>query len=301
MKRLFALLVAAIFALPALGQTVIRPGGSIYDQSSGSFVGFLNLNNGREERLTATLGSGLTATSVVCVDASKAFTSTCSSATPSFGATAVTTLTASGRVSAGTNGILLSANTGISAHTADTGALDHISSHTRIFSDGVDTLTPGDIQFYTTSSDGSAGGLAFTVTNTGVQAAVSTISPLFRSTAAKVLLQGTGTGATQVAATQTTPPTCTTNCGTSPSIAGTDTAGVVSMGASGVPASGWVVTFNATWAAAPSCVVQSALTTMVVGKQPIAVQTSTTTMTVTTNGTAPSTSDKYAFVCFGVS
>jgi hypothetical protein len=77
-------------------------------------------------------------------------------------------------------------------------------------------------------------------------------------------------------------------------IVGTDSAWIVTMGSSGVPASGWVVTFNGTWPAAPACVVQSALSTMVVGKMPIAVQTSTTTITVTTNGTAPATSDKYA-------
>lgn len=127
----------------------------------------------------------------------------------------------------------------------------------------------------------------------------SAISPLFRSTAAKVLVQGTGTGATQLSATQTTAPTCTTNCGTSPSVAGTDTAGIVTMGGTGSPASGWVVTFNGTWASAPACLVQSALSTMVVGKMPIAVVTTTTTITVTTNGTAPANSDKYQYICVG--
>lgn len=111
----------------------------------------------------------------------------------------------------------------------------------------------------------------------------------------------TGASANQIRMAQTTVPTCSSNCGTSPSVAGTDTAGVVTMGASGVPASAWVVTFNGTWATAPSCIVQPALATMVVGKMPIAVVTSTTTMTVTTNGTAPATSDKYQYVCIGVS
>lgn len=104
----------------------------------------------------------------------------------------------------------------------------------------------------------------------------------------------------QVRTAQATVPTCSANCGTSPSVAGTDTAGIVTMGASGAPASGWVVTFNGTWAAAPSCVVQSALGSMVVGKMPIAVATTTTTLTVTTNGTAPANSDKYAYHCIGV-
>lgn len=108
-------------------------------------------------------------------------------------------------------------------------------------------------------------------------------------------------GASQLSLTQATAPTCTSNCGTSPSVVGTDTAGTVTMGATGAPASGWVVTFNGTWPAAPSCIVQSALSTMVAGKMPIAVATTATTMTVTTNGTAPANSDKYAYHCFGVS
>lgn len=127
----------------------------------------------------------------------------------------------------------------------------------------------------------------------------SAISPLFRSTAAKVLLQGTGTGATQIAATQTTAPTCSASCGTSPSVAGTDSAGLVTMGATGTPASGFVVTFNGTWAAAPACTMQMAKSGMVVGKQPIVVAPTTTTITVTTNGTAPSNGDVYAFHCLG--
>lgn len=104
----------------------------------------------------------------------------------------------------------------------------------------------------------------------------------------------------RIVASQATVPTCTTNCGTSPSVAGSDTGGIVTMGATGVPASGWVVTFNGTWPNAPACIVQSALSTMVVGKMPIAVVTTTTTMTVTTNGTAPATSDKYFYHCIGV-
>jgi hypothetical protein len=116
-----------------------------------------------------------------------------------------------------------------------------------------------------------------------------------------VVIENNSTGGAQLRSTQTTAPTCSTNCGTSPSVSGTDTAGIVTMGSSGSPASGWVVTFNSTWAAAPSCIVQSALATMVVGKMPIAVVVTTTTMTVTNNGTAPSTSDKYQYHCIGVS
>lgn len=92
-------------------------------------------------------------------------------------------------------------------------------------------------------------------------------------------------------------PTCSTNCGTSPSVVGNDSAGTVTMGASGVPASGWVLTFQGTWAAAPACHVSPALAGMAVGKLPIVVATTTTTMTVTTNGTAPATSDVYTYQC----
>jgi len=99
---------------------------------------------------------------------------------------------------------------------------------------------------------------------------------------------------------QTTAPTCTSNCGTSPAVVGGDSGGIVTMGATGSPASGWVLTFNGTWAAAPSCTVQMAKAGMVVGKMPLTVVTSTTTVTVVTNGTAPANSDQYAYHCIGV-
>lgn len=114
---------------------------------------------------------------------------------------------------------------------------------------------------------------------------------------------GVTSGATstglQIRTAQQTVPTCSTNCGTSPSITGSDSAGIVTMGASGSPASGWVVTFNGTWAAAPACIVQSALAGMLVTKMPIVVATTTTTITVTTNGVAPANSDKYSYICIG--
>ncbi len=131
--------------------------------------------------------------------------------------------------------------------------------------------------------------------------ATSLISPLFRSDNSKVLLQGSGSNATQVASTQTTPPSCSSNCGTSvPTQVGTDSDMIITMGSGGSPASGFVVTFNGTWAAAPSCVGSMAKTGMVVGKIPLTIVTTQTTMTVVTNGTAPSTSDVYAFICRGV-
>lgn len=173
--------------------------------------------------------------------------------------------------------------------------------------------TPAAATFTTLTANTSLvinGGTALTTTNrtgtgnlvleTSPTFVTSVFSPLYRSTTAKLLFQGTGTGPTQLAATQTTVPTCSTNCGTSPTVTGSDTWMRVTMGASGVPASGWVVTFNGTWAAAPACIVQSALSSMVVGKMPIAVQTTTTTITVTTNGTAPATSDQYMIQCGGL-
>lgn len=140
-----------------------------------------------------------------------------------------------------------------------------------------------------TTSNGASTGERFRITNGGT----------LQSATAKFLIQGTGAGATQFATTQTTAPTCSTNCGTSPSVTGTDTFMTVTMGASGSPASGWVVTFNGTWGAAPACVVMPALAGMVVGKTAIVVATTTTTITVTTNGTAPATSDKYHIHCGG--
>lgn len=92
-------------------------------------------------------------------------------------------------------------------------------------------------------------------------------------------------------------PTCTSNCGTSPTSSGTGSSFTITMGAAGVPASGFVITFSTAWAAAPQCVGSMALAGMVVGKLPLTLATTTTTLTVVTNGTAPSNSDKYHFIC----
>lgn len=124
-------------------------------------------------------------------------------------------------------------------------------------------------------------------------------APIFQSPNQKVLLKGTGTGPSQLALAQTTVPTCTTNCGSgSPLVSGTDTAGIITLGTT--PASGFVVVFNGTWAAAPSCIVQMALAGMVVGKMPLTVVATTTQFTVVTNGTAPASADKYQFHCIGI-
>jgi hypothetical protein len=109
--------------------------------------------------------------------------------------------------------------------------------------------------------------------------------------------KGSGTGAAQLRTAQTTAPTCTTNCGTSPTVAGTDTFMTVTLGTT--PASGFLITFNGTWAAAPACTAAMGTTGMVVGKLPLTVVTTTTTITVVTNGTAPATGDKYHLSCGG--
>lgn len=109
-----------------------------------------------------------------------------------------------------------------------------------------------------------------------------------------------GTTAMEASYTQTTPPTCSSGCGTSPTVVGSDTAGIVTMGATGTPAASWVVTFNGTWTAAPACFVISALGTMAVTKLPISVQTTQTTMSINNNSAAPANSDIYAYHCFGV-
>jgi hypothetical protein len=94
-------------------------------------------------------------------------------------------------------------------------------------------------------------------------------------------------------------PVCSTNCGTSPTVTGTDTFMTVLLGTT--PASGFLLTFNGTWAAAPSCVGSMAKAGMVVGKDVLTAVTTTTTLTVVTNGTAPSTGDIYHFHCGGLS
>ena len=103
----------------------------------------------------------------------------------------------------------------------------------------------------------------------------------------------------QIRSAQPTVPTCSSGCGTSPSVTGTDSAGTIKMGSTGSPTSGFVINFNYTWPVAPSCLAQSALSSMVAGKSPIAVVSTTTQMTITTNGTAPGNSDVYAYHCIG--
>lgn len=111
----------------------------------------------------------------------------------------------------------------------------------------------------------------------------------------------TGASANQLRTTQSSPPTCSSNCGTSPSVVGTDTGMVVTMGATGTPSTSFTITFAGTWASTPACTAQMAKSGMVVGKLPIVVSPMVTSITITTNGTSPSNSDRYALICIGVS
>lgn len=129
----------------------------------------------------------------------------------------------------------------------------------------------------------------------------STTGPVYVGLTARThggLLTGSG-GAMQLSTAQTTPPVCSTNCGTTPSVAGSDTAFTITLGTT--PASGFLITFNGTWPAAPACTVQMATAGMVVGKQALTAVTTTSTLTVVTNGTAPASADKYHVLCMGVS
>lgn len=140
------------------------------------------------------------------------------------------------------------------------------------------------VQWYINPSTGNILGYRNTVTNQD-------------TTVTGVITSAAGAGANQQRYTQTTPPTCTSNCGTSPSVSGSDTSMTLTMGGTGSPASGFVITFNGTWASAPQCTGAMALTGMAVGKLPMVIVTTTTTITVTTNGVAPANSDKYHFRC----
>lgn len=111
--------------------------------------------------------------------------------------------------------------------------------------------------------------------------------------------RSSGSASTQLGSTQTTVPTCTTNCGNAggaSTVAGSDSDMTVTMGA-GSPASGFVVVFNGTWAANPSCIGQAAKAGMATGKKPLTIAATTGQLTVVTDGTAPSAADVYSIHC----
>lgn len=99
---------------------------------------------------------------------------------------------------------------------------------------------------------------------------------------------------TQVAANQATAPTCTTNCGTSPSVVGSDTAMEVTLG-TGTPASPITATFNGTWAAPPVCVAANRTT----AANSVTRVNSTTTTAVVYFAAGPSAADVISVLCIG--
>jgi hypothetical protein len=95
-------------------------------------------------------------------------------------------------------------------------------------------------------------------------------------------------------------PACSTNCGTSPSVSGNDHGGIITMGATGSPASGFVLTFASSYPTSVACTVHSAKAGMAAGKAPLNVIATATTLTVETAGTAPGNNDQYTYLCIGV-
>jgi len=142
----------------------------------------------------------------------------------------------------------------------------------------------------------------FTILNatTGVfsTATANTVASLaFQAALNEVLLKSTPTGALHIGTSQPTAPTCTSGCGATPTIVGTDSVMTLTMGATGTPTSGFVITFNQAWSAMPACLAQMAKAGMVIGKLPMVASPTLSTLTITTNGTAPSNSDIYVFQC----
>lgn len=91
------------------------------------------------------------------------------------------------------------------------------------------------------------------------------------------MARGGTTGALRVFAG--TAPTCTGNCGTSPSVAGNNTEMLVTIGTGPPAASTFTVTFNGTWTNAPHCQGQRATT----GTTPVVTAVVTTTTTAVVN------------------
>lgn len=93
-----------------------------------------------------------------------------------------------------------------------------------------------------------------------------------------------------------TAPTCTSNCGTSPSIAGNNSNMTVTLGTSVPVATTFTVTFNGTWTNAPNCVGGRGTT----GLTPTVAGIVTTTTTAVVNLGANSVdSETYKIICFG--
>lgn len=89
-----------------------------------------------------------------------------------------------------------------------------------------------------------------------------------------------------------TAPTITSGFGTSPSIAGADHAGRVTVGTGGIASTG-VVTFGKAFATAPACTVNNETTIL------LAQITATTTTLTISSATPFAASDKLTYVCIG--
>lgn len=87
-------------------------------------------------------------------------------------------------------------------------------------------------------------------------------------------------------------PTITANCGTSPSIAGTDTNGRLNVGTGGT-ATTCTITFGTAWTTAPSCVAATESTALT-----IKAKASTSTLIIT-SATPFTASDLITYICMG--
>ena len=103
-----------------------------------------------------------------------------------------------------------------------------------------------------------------------------------------------GGGSAQLRTSQAAVPVCTTNCGSSvPAVAGTDSAGILTLGTA--PSNAFVLAFNTAWQAAPACTVTQQTTAANFVHKAL---TSTASITVTT-AAGPTAADKFSYVCFG--
>jgi hypothetical protein len=91
-------------------------------------------------------------------------------------------------------------------------------------------------------------------------------------------------------------PTCSNNCGTSPSVTGNNSAMRVTMGATGTPRSPFLVLFSTPWNAAPACIAQLTTATTTT----VSVTNATTTGVTVNTLVGPAQGDVYAIVCPGV-
>lgn len=170
-------------------------------------------------------------------------------------------------------------------------------AYSSIYSTATGTISKAEVARFVASGATPTVFLNFNAVTSG-NASIGVSSGLLAF--ASPVIVTTGSLANQIRTAQTTPPTCLVGCGSTPTMAGTDTALVVTMGATGSPTSPFVITFNGTWAALPSCHGQMMKAGMVVGKLPIVASPTVTTLTITTNGTTPTNGDIYAVHCLGV-